>query len=284
MMVLPRLVADEPIAVRKLARQFGIPGVRVGILVTVLVVTGHFTAYTFVSPVLQDLSGVDEKLVGPLLFGFGIAGLTGYFIAPWGLARGVRATVAVIVIALAAILLTFPWLGTGAAGGITLLILWGLVYGGVSVSLQTWMIRAAPRAVEAVSTLWVAMFNLAIGIGAFGGGLVVDALPLRGVLLAAAFLSSWPAGRSQSRESGSKLAAWVASSCRWSCCRGCGWHEMLLTATMPGRSTWPGWRRPPGCPSTTSCAVSRRHTARRRCSTSPAAGSSVRRTCSARRT
>ncbi|MDX2972139.1 MFS transporter [Kribbella solani] len=187
-MVLPRLIADEPIAVRKLVGQFGIPGVRVGILVTVLVVTGHFAAYTFVSPVLQDLGGVDERLVGPLLFGFGIAGLTGNFIAPWGLARGVRATVAVIVIALAAILLAFPWLGTGAAGAIILLIAWGLVYGGVSVSLQTWMIRAAPQAVEAASALWVAMFNLAIGLGALGGGLVVDALPLRGVLLLAGVL------------------------------------------------------------------------------------------------
>ncbi|MGW1596693.1 hypothetical protein [Streptomyces sp. NPDC002343] len=57
-----------------------------------------------------------------------------------------------------------------------------LAYGGVSVGLQTWMIKAAPRAVEAVSALWVAVFNLSIGLGALAGGVVVDAVALQGGL------------------------------------------------------------------------------------------------------
>ncbi|WP_211359834.1 MFS transporter [Actinocorallia herbida] len=54
----------------------------------------------------------------------------------------------------------------------------------MSVGLQTWMIRVAPRAVEAASALWVSVFNLSIGLGALVGGLVVDAVSARGVLWA----------------------------------------------------------------------------------------------------
>ncbi|VFA97798.1 hypothetical protein [Nocardia cyriacigeorgica] len=42
-----------------------------------------------------------------------------------------------------------------------------------SVRVKTWMIKAAPAAVEAASALWAAIFNLAIGRGALAGGLVV---------------------------------------------------------------------------------------------------------------
>ncbi|WP_313886137.1 MFS transporter [Amycolatopsis viridis] len=182
LVMLPPLAATEPVRPRLLAGQFRNRGVRLGILATFLIVTGHFAAYTFISPVLQDLSGVRADLVGPLLFGFGVAGVAGNFVAGAAVARRLRTTVLVITAALAVAVLIFPVLGETPAGGVTLLIVWGLTYGGVSVSLQTWMIKAAPRAVEAASALWVSVFNLAIGLGALTGGAIVDALSLTGVL------------------------------------------------------------------------------------------------------
>lgn len=50
------------------------------------------------------------------------------------------------------------------------------------MGLQTWMIKTAPQAVEAASSLWVAVFNLSIGFGALAGGVIVDTLTLQGVL------------------------------------------------------------------------------------------------------
>lgn len=180
--LLPRLVATRPVRPRELRDQLRNRRVSTGILVTLLVVTGHFAAYTFVGPLLQDLAGIPEALVGPLLLGFGVAGIAGNFVAGAAVARRVGRTVLVIVVALALVLASYPVLGTGLAGGIGLLLLWGLAYGGVSVSLQTWMITAAPRAVEAATALWVSVFNLAIGLGALVGGLVVDRTSLVGVL------------------------------------------------------------------------------------------------------
>ncbi|WP_187347177.1 Rid family hydrolase [Nocardiopsis sp. CNR-923] len=49
----------------------------------------------------------------------------------------------------------------GLAGGapvaaVTALVVWGLAYGGVSVGLQTWMLRHASEVPEAATALWAA--------------------------------------------------------------------------------------------------------------------------------
>lgn len=186
--VLPPLTATQPVGLRRLAGQFRDPGVRAGILATFLIVTGHFSAYTFISPVLRDLSGIDGRFVGPLLFAFGVAGLAGNFVAGAAVAKSLHRTVLTITAALGMTVLLYPLAGLTAASGVTLLVVWGLVYGGVSMSLQTWMIKVAPRAVEEATALWVAVFNLSIGLGALAGGAVVDALPLQGILWLAGVL------------------------------------------------------------------------------------------------
>ncbi|MFF3665889.1 MFS transporter [Microtetraspora malaysiensis] len=202
--VLPPLTAAQPVGLRRLVGQFSNQGVRVGILATFLIVTGHFSAYTFISPVLQELSGIDEHLIGPLLFGFGMAGIAGNFIAGATVVKRLHRTVLSIAAALGVTVLLYPVAGLTTVGGVTLLVVWGLAYGGVSTSLQTWMIKAAPQAVEEASALWVAVFNLSIGLGALAGGAIVDALSLQGilwlagVLLLAAGPAVWSARRNES--------------------------------------------------------------------------------------
>ncbi|MFD5624165.1 MFS transporter [Streptomyces yangpuensis] len=158
--------------------------VRAGVAVTFLVVTGQFAAYTFVRPILQDVSGIDADFVSTLLLGYGVAGVAGNFLAG---ARDPYRSLLVISAALAVILALIAVL-PGAVAGTALLLAWGLACGGVSVTVQGWMIKAAPAATEAASSLMVAMFNLAIAAGALCGGLAVDgistsAAPLGGAAL-----------------------------------------------------------------------------------------------------
>ncbi|WP_328316230.1 MFS transporter [Streptomyces sp. NBC_00388] len=158
---LPRLLRDNA-------------AIRIGVLATFLLITGHFVAYTFVRPVLQDISGFDGNMTSSLLLVYGVAGIAGNFVAGSRAAKHIRATLFSIAIVLTAAMVLIPVLGTGRAGGAVLLVVWGLGYGGVSVSLQTWMLKAAPEANEAASSLFVMMFNLSIALGALIGGLVVD--------------------------------------------------------------------------------------------------------------
>ncbi|MBN9268784.1 MAG: MFS transporter, partial [Mesorhizobium sp.] len=70
--------------------------------------------------------------------------------------------------------------------------LWGFGFGGVPVSVQTWMIRAAPEQAESAGGLMVTAFQVAIASGAVFGGLLVDHVGVLGpfVLFGLAALSA----------------------------------------------------------------------------------------------
>ncbi|WP_136249094.1 MFS transporter [Halomonas borealis] len=185
--LLPRLPAQQPVRLTSLTSQFASRGVRVGVAATALIVMGHFAAYTFISPILQQVADIPLQSVSTLLLCFGAAGLMGNFLAGTAAGRRPYATVLVIPLLLAVATLSFPWLGGGPGGAVALLMLWGAMFGSISVSLQTWIIKSA-RNTEAATALMAFVFNLSIGIGAMGGGRVVDAVGLDGVLLGAGAL------------------------------------------------------------------------------------------------
>jgi predicted MFS family arabinose efflux permease len=188
LLLLPRMPAAQPVQVRTLVEQLSRPAVRTGVIATFLLVSGHYGAFTFVSPILQDLSGVGSDTIGPLLLVFGIAGIAGNFVAGAVAGRDVRRAIVTVSVALAAILAAFPLLGTSQITGAVLLVLWGFAFGGLPVSVQTWILRAAPDATEAATGLNTFMFNLAIALGALFGSLVVETIALTGVLWLAAGL------------------------------------------------------------------------------------------------
>lgn len=188
--VLPPLPPET--ARPRLAEPLAEGRVRVALTVVALLVTGHFAAYTYVRPVLEDVSGVRSDLVGALLLVYGAAGIVGNFAAGYGATRSARGTLLALAGLLSATVVVVPVLGGSTAAAAALLVLWGIAYGGVSVSVQTWLLAAAPHAREAASALLVAVFNVAIATGAFAGGRIADArgaasvLYLGGALAAAA--------------------------------------------------------------------------------------------------
>lgn len=173
-LLLPRLPAEQEVRLSGVMRLFGRPPVRTGLIVVGLLVTGHFAAYTYVRPVLEEVSGASAGLIGTLLLVYGVAGVIGNFAAGAGAARSPRATLLVISAVLAATVALVPVLGGSVVTAGVLLAVWGLSYGGTSVSTQTWLLAAAPDAREAASSLFVGVFNGAIALGALVGGLAAD--------------------------------------------------------------------------------------------------------------
>ncbi len=51
-----------------------------GLLLTLLLVTSHFAAFTFVRPLLISVSGFNTQWIGAILFAYGIAGIMGNFL------------------------------------------------------------------------------------------------------------------------------------------------------------------------------------------------------------
>ncbi|QIK07729.1 MFS transporter [Streptomyces sp. ID38640] len=181
--------------------------VRTGLVLVALLVTGHFAAYTYVRPVLEEVAGAEAGQISTLLLAFGLAGLAGNFLAGAGAARSPRAALLVICGVLAGAVLLMPLVGRGAGvpGTALVVAVWGLAYGGVSVSTQTWLMAAAPGAREAASALFVAVFNGAIALGALVGGRAADGWGAVGVMwlggtLAVGALVAVGVGRAPVRE------------------------------------------------------------------------------------
>ncbi|MEQ9885538.1 MFS transporter [Pectobacterium zantedeschiae] len=172
--VIPALPVTHSVAVRQFGEQLSNRKLQVGLILTLLLVTGHFMAFTFVRPLLLSVSGFDTQWVSALLFAYGMTGIVGNFLAGIIAAQRTVLTLMAIALGLLLTLILFLTIGGSPVGGGVALVTWGLAYGGVSVALMTWMMKAAPRAVEIASALYVGVFNLSIALGSWLGGQIVD--------------------------------------------------------------------------------------------------------------
>ncbi len=184
--VVPALPVEGSVRARQFLQQLGNRGLRRGLLLTLLLVGGHFIAFTYVRPLLITLAQIDASWIGALLFAYGLVGILGNFIVGPLAARRPRGVLLAIALGLLLTPLLLLSVGETQAGGVAVLLLWGLAYGGVSVGLMTWMMKAVPQAVEIATALYVGVFNIGIALGAWGGGLLVDGIGLQANLWAAA--------------------------------------------------------------------------------------------------
>ena len=188
--VVPALPVATSVRPAQFVQLLGHRGLQRGLWLTVLLVSGHFIAFTYVRPLLKTVSGVDAKWIGALLFAYGLAGIAGNFIAGPMAARHPRGMLLAIALGLLLTPLLLLWVGSTPAGGIAVLLLWGLAYGGVSVGLMGWMMKAVPHALEIATALYVGVFNIGIALGAWGGGRLLDGIGLHANLWAAAVLAA----------------------------------------------------------------------------------------------
>ncbi|WEK10264.1 MAG: MFS transporter [Candidatus Pseudomonas colombiensis] len=179
--VIPELPVTGSVTVRQFGEQLGNRKLQAGLLLTLALVAGHFMVFTFVRPLLISVSGFDSQWVSALLFAYGLASIAGNFLAGIIAAQRTAQTLIAISLGLLLVPVLFLIIGHSNIGGFVLLV-WGLAYGGVSVGLMTWMMKAAPRAVEIATALYVGVFNVGIALGAWAGGLVLDGIGLTGNL------------------------------------------------------------------------------------------------------
>lgn len=203
--VIPPLPVAGSASISQFIAQLGNRKLLTGLFLTLLLVMSHFVAFTFVRPLLLSVSEFDTQWIGTILFAYGIAGIAGNFMVGIYAARYTTLTLIAIAIGLVLTPLLFISAGQTVTGGGVILIFWGLAYGGLSVGLMTWMMKAAPRAVEIAAALYVGVFNTGIALGAWAGGKVVDTFLLTDTLwlacglAVAALLSAIVAGLAQDR-------------------------------------------------------------------------------------
>lgn len=191
---LPRLPAGAANSVGGLVSLLRRPAVLLGMLAILLLAGGHFAGFVYVRPYLEQITELPATLVAATLLGYGIASVVGNVAGGRFADANVRR--AMIIVAALLTLATFGlslW-GASAILAIGLVALWGLAFGGTPIVLQTNLSRAALDQLEAVGSLMVVCFQVAIAVGAIVGGTIVDTIgvpfapALSGALAALALL------------------------------------------------------------------------------------------------
>lgn len=168
------------------------PAVLVMAVVIVLLALGHFTLYTYVSPLLLH-DGVSGPRIGAVLFAYGCGGLVGLAAAGAFVVRRPGQALAVTLV-LMLVSLVLAAVVHSPVGIVVVVVVWGVAFGAFPTLTQTVMLHAADGATDAASSLVNATTNVGIAGGAFLGAqlLGVVAVPDLGwvgaALVAAALL------------------------------------------------------------------------------------------------
>ncbi|MBP2706080.1 MFS transporter [Microbispora sp. RL4-1S] len=200
--VVPSLPSANAVSVREV---FGLPlknvPLRLVLFTVVLFVLGHFGAYTFVRPFLEDNASASSFFITAVLMIYGVGGAAGNFIAGYTVQRSLRGSFVVGCAGLVVSLLLLLAIGHGPAGSIVSLTLWGVSFGVVQLCQLNMTRAAAPDTFEAAMSLNTMAYNTSIALGALFGGLFADHLGVSSVvwfgvaLTAASLLLSGRAAR-----------------------------------------------------------------------------------------
>ncbi|TCL62948.1 MFS transporter [Rhizobium sp. BK251] len=178
MKLLPKLLVRQSTKWSDLPELLRIPNARLGLLLSIFTFGGHFFAYTYISPFLGSYTGMEMQSINALLLLYGVSGFFGNMIGSWGAGRNVRySLVATSLIIAASVLMLTNW-GSNSQAATAIVAIWGLGFGALPIITQTWMLRAAPEAVERGAALLVSSVEIAVAAGSLAGGSVIDNLGL----------------------------------------------------------------------------------------------------------
>lgn len=151
-------------------------------LITAIGYGGTFVVFTYLSPLLHDITGFKETTVAVILLGYGIAIAIGNIIGGKAANRKPISALFYMFTMQSIILFILTFTAPFKAVGLITILLMGLLAFMNVPGLQVYVVmlaeRYAPKAVDVASAMNIAAFNAGIAIGAYLGGLVTDKLGL----------------------------------------------------------------------------------------------------------
>ena len=143
-------------------------------LTNLVLVVGLFTAYTYISLIVQRDSGLHDLALACVLLAYGVAGVAGNLVVATMADRSPRrsALVACLGVGIALFILTFK---VGVAFTIVAVVIWGIGAVANPVALQTAVLRVASTVKDTASAVFVVSYQIGIGGGALLGGMLVSA-------------------------------------------------------------------------------------------------------------
>ncbi|HEI8868436.1 MFS transporter [Serratia sp. AKBS12] len=187
---LPVVKDEAPTDLKKELAALRGAGVWLSLMMTVAFAASMFTLFTYIAPLLTDVTGVSPHGVSwtLLLMGVGLTlgNILGGRLADWRL--GV--TLSGVFLAIALFSALFSWTSSAPIPAEITLFLWAAASFAAVPALQINVVTYGKKAPNLISTLNIAAFNLGNALGAWVGGVTIaQGLGLTAVPLAAALLA-----------------------------------------------------------------------------------------------
>ncbi|WP_044639794.1 MFS transporter [Risungbinella massiliensis] len=171
-------------------------------IITALGYGGTFVVFTYLSPLLQDITGLKEGTVATILLVYGIAIAIGNVIGGKVANNNPIKALFYMFIIQAIVLFILTFTAPFTVAGLITIILMGLFAFMNVAGLQVYVVmlaeRFVPKAVDVASAINIAAFNAGIAIGSYLGGIITDSIGLIHtawigaiMVLGAAILTGW---------------------------------------------------------------------------------------------
>lgn len=167
--LLPKLPSEHSGSLKSLPLLVRRPALMSIYLLTVIVVTAHYTAYSYIEPFVQVVAGFSANFATVLLLILGGAGIIGSVLfGKLGNRHASTLVSGAIGMLLACLLLLMPAAGSESHLAI-LSLFWGVAIMIIGLGMQVKVLALAPDATDVAMSLFSGIFNLGIGAGALVG-------------------------------------------------------------------------------------------------------------------
>lgn len=171
--LMPKLPSENSGSLKSLPDLLKRPALLGIYLMIVVIITAHFTTYTYIEPFIQQVAGFSANFATAILFIFGVAGFLCSLLFSRCNRYWPQGTLVGSLIILALSMLGLRLFALNEISVVILCMLWGIAITMMSLSAQVKVLAIAADATDVAMSMFSGIYNIGIGGGALLGNIVI---------------------------------------------------------------------------------------------------------------
>lgn len=184
MKTLPQVPSKNAGSLASLPLLLKRPALVCAFIITVLIITAQFTAYSYIEPFAETISHLNSEQTTSILLFYGAAGIVGSYLFSRFSQKIPHAFPVLSTMCIALCLIFLLPMALSYLGISVVSMFWGIGIMCFGLSMQAMVLRLASDATDVAMAIYSSLYNVGIGGGALIGGIVTSHLGLSHVGLA----------------------------------------------------------------------------------------------------
>lgn len=176
--ILPDVKSSVSISLKDLPKLLKKKSLLAVYLLTLIVITGNYTGYSFIEPFLAQVAHMSPRAITLTLAVFGISGILGSYLFAKSFDRNPHRFTVFAVGGLTLTLLLSTLLALQPALMVCACVVWGLCFTAYDLVCSADTVRLAPEADTIAMALYSGIFNAGIACGTMIGGVIVSEISI----------------------------------------------------------------------------------------------------------